>query len=160
MGVSGCGKSTIARALAQQLSGIFLEGDAFHSTDAVAKMETGTPLTDDDRWPWLDRIGVAARDARTGSQSVVISCSALRRAYRDRLRAGIGPCAFALLNPPRAVLAQRVAGRRGHFMPPDLLDSQLSTLEPLEADELGVTLDRELTAQATVADILAWRAQA
>lgn len=127
MGVSGCGKTTFGEALAGRLNLPFIEGDRLHPAANVAKMSAGTPLTDDDRWPWLDQVGVAL--AARGS--AVASCSALRRAYRDRLRGAAGPALrFICLVLPRAELELRMRERRGHFMPPALLDSQLATFEP------------------------------
>lgn len=149
MGVSGTGKSTIAAALAREHGWDFVEGDDFHPRGNVAKMRAGTPLTDDDRWPWLDAL--AARLARAGEGRVVLTCSALRRAYRDVLR---GPSApgevfFLHLSAAEDVLAARMRARE-HFMPPALLHSQLEALEPLQHDELGATLDVD----APVAEIL------
>jgi len=138
MGVSGSGKSTLGVALAQALGVPFAEGDDFHSAANRAAMAAGHALTDADRLPWLEalRTWAAARPA-----GCVLSCSALRRAYRDVLR-GAGPdVVFLEVDVPREVLATRLAARRGHFMPPSLLDSQLATLEPLADDEAGARLD-------------------
>ena len=135
-GVSGSGKSVVGEALARRLGCPFQEGDAFHPAANVAKMHAGEPLTDADRAPWLDRVGgwIAAQAA--SGESGVISCSALRRAYRDRLRAAGGPALrFVLLDPPAAELRRRLAARTGHFMPASLLDSQLVTLEEPGAEE-------------------------
>jgi gluconokinase len=137
MGPSGCGKSTLGRSLADSLGWPFIEGDDLHSPENKAKMARGEPLTDADRAPWLDRVGSAI----AGTQHVVASCSALRRAYRDRLRALAGPVFFVLLDVPREELLRRLEARRNSFMPPSLLDSQLATLEPLEDDEAGMTID-------------------
>jgi gluconokinase len=136
MGVSGCGKSTLGALLAEALGCPFLEGDSFHSPEAVAKMHGGTPLTDADRWPWLDRIAAAATESIADFGVAVAACSALRLAYRDRLRAGIDRrTQFVLLEADRAQLLARMSSRPGHFMPPSLLDSQLATLErPLPAE--------------------------
>ncbi|WP_333574332.1 gluconokinase [Sphingomonas sp.] len=130
MGVSGCGKSTLGSLLAEALGCVFLEGDAFHSAEAVMKMRNGTPLTDADRWPWLDRMAAAATASIDTCGVAVAACSALRLVYRDRLRAGIpGQVQFVFLDADRAQLVARMSARAGHFMPPSLLDSQLATLE-------------------------------
>lgn len=138
MGVSGCGKSTYAQALAAASGALFVEGDDLHSAPNIARMRAGQALTDADRWPWLDRIAEAV-NAALADGPVVATCSALRRAYRDRLRTGIAaPVRFVLLDVPIDELRRRVAAR-DHFMPPDLLDSQLATLEWPDADE-GVAI--------------------
>jgi gluconokinase len=135
MGVSGCGKSTYGAALAVVSGARFVEGDDFHGVANLAKMRAGVALTDEDRWPWLDRIAGAVNAAVGEGESVVATCSALRHAYRDRLRAGITtPVRFVLLDVPIDELRRRVA-TRDHFMPPGLLDSQLATLEWPGADE-------------------------
>ena len=136
MGVSGSGKTTVGEALAADLGVPLLEGDQFHPKANIDKMSSGTPLTDDDRWPWLDAIAKAIRDAPDG---VIVTCSSLRRIYRDRLRAGAGrPMIFVFLSGSRETLAARLAARKGHFMPASLLDSQLATLEPPHPDEPGI----------------------
>jgi gluconokinase len=149
MGVSGCGKSTIAALLAQRLGWPMAEADDLHPASNVAKMHAGQPLTDDDRWPWLERV----RDwiaARAGAgQDVVVTCSALRTAYRDVLRTAAPRVRFLLLTAPPEVLAERIGHRTGHFMPPSLLPSQLATLEPLGPDEDGVTVDVSGTPEAS-----------
>ena len=152
MGVSGCGKSSIGAALASKLGIPFIEGDAFHSEANVAKMSAGIALTDDDRRDWL----LSLRDklaAREGG--VVLSCSSLKRAYRDLLRGAGGDVRFAHLAGARGLLLERVSNRPGHYMPPSLLDSQLETLEPLQPDEAGITLDIRDTREQLVAQILA-----
>lgn len=142
MGVSGCGKSTLGALLARQLDCPFLEGDDFHDAAAVAKMSAGLALDDDDRWPWLDRLGVAVSQALAARGRVVATCSALRRSYRDRLRTAIpAPIRFVLLDASYDELLHRLTGRSGHYMPPSLLDSQLATLERPHADEAVFTLD-------------------
>lgn len=139
IGVAGAGKSTIARAVADRVGAAFVEADDLHPAENVAKMAGGAPLDDADRWPWLDRVADAIRES---PGPVVVACSALRRAYRDRLRERAGrPLAFVHLDGSAELLRSRIAGRSGHFMPAALLDSQLATLEPLAADEPGVTLD-------------------
>lgn len=139
MGVTGTGKTTIGLLLAARLGVPYADGDDFHSAANVAKMSAGTPLTDDDRWPWLDAIG-AWSHARAGRGGVV-SCSALKRSYRDRLRAAAPGVVFVHLTGDRRLIADRMAHRAGHFMPTALLDSQFATLEPLQADEVGVAVD-------------------
>jgi gluconokinase len=138
MGVAGSGKSTVAEGLAERLGWPMIEGDDLHSAENKAKMSAGTPLTDDDRMPWLS----AVRDwiDQTPGHSVV-TCSALRRSYRDLLRTANGRVRFVHLTGSRAVLGARIGARTGHFMPPSMLISQLETLEPLDADEDGVVVD-------------------
>lgn len=135
MGVSGTGKSTVGRALADELGIPFVEGDDLHPAENVAKMSAGIPLTDDDRAPWLDL--VAAQLTRP----VVVACSALRGAYRDRLRMAAPDLALVYLHGSRELLATRMAGRDGHFMPTTLLDSQLATLEEPTPDEDAIPAD-------------------
>lgn len=136
MGVSGCGKSTVAAGLAQQLGGRFTDGDDLHSAANIAKMAAGQPLTDDDRFPWLDRVG---QTLAQGDGPQIIACSALKRLYRDRIQAAAGgPVTFVCLQGSREVLWQRMQARQGHFMPAALLDSQLATLELPGTDENAV----------------------
>jgi gluconokinase len=132
MGVSGSGKSTLGLALAQALGWQFIEGDALHPPENVAKMQAGIPLTDADRAPWIARVARALAAARAGG--VVVACSALRRQHRDALRAD-GGAYFVLPELDRATLQPRMAARSGHFMPASLLDSQLRDFEPPGADE-------------------------
>ncbi|MFF3227393.1 gluconokinase [Nocardia suismassiliense] len=139
MGVSGSGKSTVGRAVAAELRVEYAEGDDFHPEENIAKMAAGIPLDDDDRWPWLD--AVAAWMAERGERGGVITCSALKRAYRDRLRAAAPTAFFLHLTAPREELAHRMADRTGHFMPSSLLDSQLAALEPLAEGERGIAVD-------------------
>jgi gluconokinase len=136
MGVSGSGKSTVGRLLAQRLGVPYAEADEFHPASNIAKMSAGTPLTDEDRWPWLRSIASWISEREGG----VVTCSALKRRYRDLLRGG-GPVWFLHLHGSRSLLESRVNARAGHFMPPALLDSQLADLEPLEDDEPGVVVD-------------------
>lgn len=156
-GVSGSGKSTLGRLLAQALDATFLEGDDFHSSDNIAKMRSGTPLTDADRWPWLAAIAEAmGRDVASGRR-VVTACSALRRAYRDRLRRAMADpegLVFVELDAPVEDLGGRVAHRPGHFMPGSLLASQIATLEPLAADEHGFHVETADGEAATLRTIL------
>lgn len=142
MGVSGSGKSTVGAALAARLGVPFTDADDLHPAANVARMHAGVPLTDEDRGPWLDAVG-ADLAAHTGT-GLVVACSALRHAYRDQLRGHAPRTRFLHLAGDRAVLAGRIGHRQGHFMPPELLASQLDTLEPLAAGEAGATLDAAL----------------
>ncbi|MFD4528046.1 gluconokinase [Streptomyces sp. NPDC058470] len=139
MGVAGTGKTTIGPLLAARLGVPYAEGDDFHPPANIARMTAGTPLTDEDRWPWLDAIGRWAQE-RAGLGGVV-SSSALKRGYRDRLRAAAPEVVFVHLTGDRALIEDRMSQRQGHFMPAALLDSQFATLQPLQADEAGVAVD-------------------
>jgi carbohydrate kinase (thermoresistant glucokinase family) len=141
MGVSGSGKTTIGRALADALGAEFLEGDQFHPEANIAKMSRGEPLTDDDRWPWLDRMADKLARARTAGRSVVLASSALKRAYRDRLRRGAPDLRLVYLKGEKALVAERLRARKNHFMPPGLLDSQFAALEEPGPDESPVVID-------------------
>jgi gluconokinase len=138
MGVSGSGKTTVGTALAEALGVEYAEADSFHSPENIAKMSSGTPLTDEDRWPWLQAIAewIGKHEATGG----VVTSSALKRAYRGLLRTG-GDTWFLHLHGSHDLLAERLKSRKGHFMPASLLVSQLATLEPLEADEPGLVVD-------------------
>ncbi|MFI7357038.1 gluconokinase [Streptomyces avidinii] len=140
MGVAGTGKTTVGRLLAEALGVPYAEGDAFHPAANVAKMSAGTPLDDADRGPWLDAIGEWIRNSGE-LRGGVIAASALKRAYRDRLRAAAPGVVFVHLTGERPLIEKRMADRRGHFMPTTLLDSQFATLEPLQQDEPGVVVD-------------------
>lgn len=135
MGVTGAGKTTVAAGLSVRLGHVCLDADVLHPAANIAKMRSGMPLTDAERAPWLDAV-VRWIDANPDS---VIACSALRRRYRDRLRAARTPLWFAHLDPPPDVLRDRLRNRAGHFMPASLLPDQLATLEPLDRDEPGAT---------------------
>ena len=139
MGVSGCGKSRVGRDLAARLGVVFLEGDALHPPENVARMAEGVPLTDADRQGWLEAIARALAEASGRGAGIVVSCSALRRPYRDLLRTAAPATRFVHLTGPRGLLIDRMAAREGHFMPVSLLDSQLATLEPPGADEQPIT---------------------
>ena len=156
MGVSGTGKTTVAVQLAEELGCQFIEGDDLHPSRNIAKMKAGTPLTDEDRWPWLQAIAemVAVRDFE--GTSTVVTCSALKRSYRDTLRAQASDLALVYLRGTPQLLAQRMAGRQGHYMPPSLLASQLATLEPPQDDEHALTLDVAHDPQQLVHETLAW----
>jgi carbohydrate kinase (thermoresistant glucokinase family) len=148
MGVSGCGKSTVGRALASALGVPFIEGDELHPPRNVALMASGTPLTDDDRRDWLHAVADAlSRAADTGA---VAACSALKRSYRDILRGRAPGLHFVHLVGERAVLEERMRRRSGHYMPASLLQSQLDILEPPTADEAAVTLDLDATPDEVV----------
>ncbi|MFF5567450.1 gluconokinase [Streptomyces sp. NPDC012623] len=154
MGVAGTGKTTVGPLLADALGVPYAEGDDFHPPANIAKMSAGTPLEDADRWPWLAAIGAWAHD-RAGLGGVV-SSSALKRAYRDRLRAEAPGAVFLHLTGDRPLIERRMSGREGHFMPTALLDSQFATLENLGADEAGVAVDvsgtpEEITERAVAA---------
>ena len=151
MGVSGCGKSSVGAALSGALGIPYRDGDDLHPPANVAKMRAGEALTDADRWPWLDRVaGELARLA-----PVIVGCSALRRSYRDRIRAGAGgPVCFVHLAGSREVISARMAARSGHFMPTSLLDSQFATLEPPGPDEAATTIDIDQPMERLVADVL------
>ena len=148
MGVSGSGKTTVGAALADALGLAFVDGDSLHPAANVAKMEAGIPLDDADRAPWLDAIG-----AVLAAGPVVIACSALKRAYRDRLRAAAPRLQLVFLDGSPALLAARMAARPGHFMPTTLLDSQLATLERPGADEHALTADIATPAAEIVASL-------
>ncbi len=139
MGVSGCGKSSLGEVLAHRLGMPFIEGDALHPPENVAKMAGGTPLTDEDRWPWLTRVGEALAEPEGGA---VVSCSSLKRVYRDVLRREAGDdVIFVHLHGSRELLLSRMTHRPGHFMPASLLDSQLATLETPGADENAIPVN-------------------
>lgn len=143
MGVSGTGKTSVAERLADLLGAAFLEGDAYHPDQNITKMSAGVPLTDEDRWPWLRTLAGLIEECDLDGVSTVLTCSALRRSYRDVLRTAVPAprLAFVHLHASFEVLEQRMAARTGHFMPPSLLASQFDALEPLEPDETGIVLD-------------------
>jgi len=153
MGVSGCGKSRIGSLLAEQLDGVFEDGDDFHPPANKAKMSTGTPLNDDDRWPWYAILRQRIEDMRHLTPNYVLACSALKPIYRDKLRAHDAEpiTRFVLLDGSRELIGSRLAARKGHFMPPSLLDSQFASLEP-SPDLIRVSIDQ--TPEQVVADIL------
>ena len=156
MGVSGSGKSTVGAALATHLNATFLEGDEFHPPANVARMAAGIALTDDDRQGWLQTLSARLGAARHENRAVVLACSALKRSYRDTLRLQASDLALIYLAGTPELLAQRMAGRSGHYMPPSLLASQLATLEPPQADEHALTLDIAHEPQSLVRAALAW----
>lgn len=149
MGVSGCGKSAVATGVAAQLGWRAVDADDLHTPEAVAKMRAGQALTDDDRAPWLDRVGALLAAESAARRGVLVACSALRRSYRDRLRTACPSVRFLFLDGDRAVIAARMAQRRDHYMPTSLLDSQLQTLErpgPDETDVMRLPIDQPLDA--------------
>jgi gluconokinase len=153
MGVSGAGKSVIGSLLAAKLDAVFEDGDDFHPPENKAKMSSGTPLTDDDRWPWYAVLRQRIEDMRHATPIYILACSALKPIYRDKLRAHDAPetLRFVLLDGTREIITARLAGRKGHFMPPSLLDSQLATLDPTP-DLIRVPIDGR--PEEIVADIL------
>ena len=140
-GVAGVGKTSVMAALGERLDWPAIEGDSLHPTANVLKMAAGIPLDDVDRWPWLEEVGRWIGDREAERTNSIMTCSALRRRYRDSLRRGHPLVWFVQLVAPRAVLAQRIEDRTGHFMPASLLPSQLDTLEPLTPDEPGWVMD-------------------
>lgn len=154
MGVSGCGKSTVGRALAEALDIPFVEGDALHPPANVQRMAAGIALTDEDREGWLADLAALLADAHRRQRSLVLTCSALKRAYRDQLRAGCPGLRFVHLHGSEAVLAERLAQRSGHYMPPSLLPSQLQTLEVPGADENAVSISIDAPSAQVIAATL------
>ena len=154
MGVTSCGKSAVAAALARSLNTAYIEGDALHGEHNIAKMSRGEPLTDADRWPWLDRVATALLQA---GPVAVASCSALCRRYRDRIRGEhAATTTFIHLHGERDVIAARMQARTDHFMPLSLLDSQLALLEPLEQDEHGAVIDITSSLDSVVEQAVAY----
>ena len=158
MGVSGCGKSTAGALLAHALQAEFLEGDLLHPPRNVALMAAGVALTDADRHDWLLALAARLQAAADANRALVVSCSALKRSYRDLLRSASTQLVFVHLHADAAVLGARMAARVGHYMPASLLASQLATLEAPDANEHAVTLDVARPVEAIVAQALAWLA--
>jgi gluconokinase len=154
MGVSGSGKSTIADKLAERLNWSYEDGDEFHPASNVAKMNSGQPLTDEDRWPWLQRIADEIDRVCKAGEHAVIACSALKRVYRDVLVRGRHDVRIIFLRGTQELIASRLNLRKGHFMPPDLLASQFKTLEPPGTDENPVTVSIDVSVDAIVDDIV------
>jgi gluconokinase len=155
MGVAGSGKSLIGAALANSLDVDFVDGDDYHSAANIARMASGIPLTDDDRAAWLGTLGAMIRDAKDSGAGIVVACSALRRRYRDILRASAPELQFIFLNGAPTLIANRLADRGGHFMPASLLDSQLATLEEPTPDESAWVCDIRKSPEEIVAEIVA-----
>lgn len=153
MGVSGVGKSSVAAALHRSLGWPLAEGDDFHPESNVEKMRRGIALDDDDRWPWLAAIATWVGAQESAGRDCIITCSALKSAYREALRRGHPSIWFVHLTAPNEVIASRLDQRVGHFMPPSLLASQLDQLEPLRAEEPGVTVAATDVADANAAAI-------
>ncbi|MDQ0137692.1 gluconokinase [Neorhizobium galegae] len=155
---SGSGKSTLAGRLAEEWSVPYIEGDELHAPESVAKMAAGTPLEDEDRWPWLDRIGLSMTEALSGSRGAVASCSALRKIYRDRLRAAVGQhLRFVMIDLDRTDLEIRMGQRQGHYMPAALLDSQLQTLERPANETDVLIVDGRLPISDMIGIVAGWR---
>lgn len=154
MGVSGSGKSTIAEQLAARLGWRYVDGDLFHPPANVAKMSAGHPLTDEDRWPWLRAIAAEIDRLAAASARAVVACSALKRAYRDILVHGRDDVRIVFLDGTKDLIAKRLAARKGHFMPPRLLDSQFKTLEPPQPGERPITVSIDASVDGIVNDIV------
>jgi gluconokinase len=155
MGVSGSGKSLIGASLARELGIDFVEGDEYHPAENVRRMASGVPLSDDDRAGWLRALAGRIREARDAGTGLVVTCSALKRSYRDVLRADANELRFVFLRGPRALIAERLARRRGHFMPASLLDSQFATLEEPSPDEEAWVCDIRESPDDLVAALVA-----
>lgn len=156
MGIAACGKTSVGESLAARLGAIFIEGDRLHPRSNVEKMSAGIPLTDVDRWPWLAQVGNALK----GDGARIASCSALKRAYREHIIDKAGrPVAFVFLDGSQELLEQRIAARKGHFMPPSLLASQLAALERPEVDERAKAIDIGRPIEEIVAEASAWLLQ-
>lgn len=164
MGVAGCGKTSVAQAIAARLGGRLIEGDVFHPQANVDKMRRGVALTDEDRAGWLDRLALELTTAEQGGERAVLACSALKRRYRDRLRAGTTNLGFVFLDLPEHEALKRVAQRIGHFMPGSLVASQFADLEPPTGEALTLTVDALLPVEAIAGQVEQWciqiRAQA
>lgn len=144
MGVAGCGKSCIGEAIAQRSGGVLIEGDQFHPAANIAKMSAGIPLTDEDRADWLTRLGQEMADAVNAGIKPVLTCSALKQKYRDKLRSAVPGLGFVFLNLTREDAVVRVANRPGHFMPASLVDSQFAALEPPLEEDATLVVDATL----------------
>lgn len=152
MGVSGCGKTTIGEMIAAHYQSHFYDGDNLHPRENVEKMSKGQPLTDKERWPWLETVGRKLEE----ESNVVIACSALKRSYRDYIRS-ISPTAeFIFLSGSKEVLQSRLEARKGHFFPASLLDTQLALLEPLAKDEAGYEVDIDQTEEKILKEVINW----
>jgi gluconokinase len=154
MGVSGSGKTTVASKLAERLHWTFEDGDRFHPKSNVEKMSAGQPLTDEDRWPWLNAIADEIERVCKAGEHAVIACSALKRVYRDVLLRGRDDVRVVFLNGTQDLIAQRLASRKDHFMPPGLLDSQFRTLEPPGLDENAIDVSIDAPVDGIVDDIV------
>jgi carbohydrate kinase (thermoresistant glucokinase family) len=150
MGVSGSGKTTVAAAVAERKGWVLLEGDTFHPPANIAKMKAGTPLTDEDRWPWLQALAAREDALRGAGTSAVVACSALKKAYRDILIGARADVLLLYLRGSKALIGERMAGRKGHFMPPALLDSQFATLEEPGPDERPMIVEIGESSEAEI----------
>lgn len=156
MGVSGTGKTTVAKALAQKFEGIYIEADDWHSELNIARMRAGVPLDDDDRWPWLETVATAGLNGAKASHGpIFIACSALKRAYRDKLKNMLGPLVIIHLAGPAELISARMAQRAEHFMPPALLSSQMASLEHPETNEDAITVSVEEPFEVMIAALVA-----
>ncbi len=160
MGVCGSGKTSVGKVIASRMNWPFIEGDDLHPPANKAKMASGVPLTDEDRWPWLDRIADRMRAIDKAGGSAVVACSALRQAYRDRLRGSGADLRFLHLTGDASLIRQRMESRSDHFMPADLLDSQLATLEPAGSDEsiyeVDISGNVDDLAEAAIRSLTGW----
>jgi carbohydrate kinase (thermoresistant glucokinase family) len=154
MGVAGSGKSTVGEALGQRLGWRYADGDSFHPAANVAKMSAGQPLTDEDRWPWLKAIAAEIERCRQAGEHIIIACSALKKAYRDILVHGRDDIRMVYLYGSQDLVADRIGHRKGHFMPPGLLDSQFATLEPPLPDERPLIVSIDASVEVIVDHIL------
>ena len=155
MGVSGCGKTSVGQAIAAHFGIPYIEGDAMHPPANIAKMSAGVPLNDDDRWPWLDALAARLRAESESSGRAVATCSALKSAYRDRIQAGSGQqTRFIFLDCSREALERNLAGRKGHFMPQSLLDSQLATLQAPYNEARAIIIDGNRPFEAVIRSIV------
>lgn len=156
MGVSGCGKSTVAEAVCQRTGAYLIEGDAFHPPENIRKMSAGIPLTDSDRQGWLERLAQEALDQLHVSERVVVTCSALKRRYRDILRSAVLDLGFVFLELTPKQAADRVAHRHGHFMPASLIDSQFRDLEPPHDESSVLAVAATKPIEAIADEVVAW----
>ncbi|THK39241.1 gluconokinase [Ensifer sp. MPMI2T] len=156
MGVSGCGKSGVGAAIAALYQGRLIEGDAFHPAANIAKMSAGVPLTDEDRHGWLCRLSEEVAAATAAGERPVLTCSALRKSYRDLLRQGEPRLGFVFLDLARDLAAERIATRSGHFMPASLIESQYRTLEPPYQEPLTLAVDASLPVEAIAGQAVRW----
>ena len=156
MGVSGSGKTTVAVRLAKRLTWVFAEGDDFHPPANVEKMRSGHPLTDEDRWPWLQALADWIGTRESADDNAVLTCSALKRSYREVLERGHPSVQFVHLTVSPDTLRQRLEHRHGHYMPASLLESQLAALEPLQPDEPGITLPGDVEPDDVCDHVVAW----
>lgn len=157
MGICGCGKTTAAQVVQQYLNCDYAEGDDFHSQANRDKMAAGTPLNDDDRQPWLESLrDWMSHQAQQGAEYSVLTCSALKKTYRDILRLAQGEVYFIHLSPPVELNRERMAARQGHYMKASMVDSQLATLEALQSDEQGVVINSAGSPQEVAQDIQNW----